>query len=101
MAQYADACNINTFEPEAAAHKLVVLRQHCADLGRNYDEIEKTVQFRYDLGPKGENVSATLEHLHALAEAGYSQAHGSLRRVSDPGVLDMFAEQIIPAAAKF
>jgi F420-dependent oxidoreductase-like protein len=101
VAQYADACNINVSDPSSAAHKLAVLRQHCADLGRNYDEIEKTVQVRYDLGPRGENVSAMIEQLHALAEAGFSLAHGSLRRVTEPGVLDAFAEQIIPAIEKF
>jgi F420-dependent oxidoreductase-like protein len=101
VAQYADACNINGSDLETATHKLAVLRQHCADVGRNYDEIEKTIQVRYDLGANGENVSATIEQLHALAEAGFTQAHGSLRRVTEPGVLDMFAERIIPAAAKF
>jgi F420-dependent oxidoreductase-like protein len=102
VAQYADACNINgASELETAKHKLAVLRQHCDDLGRNYDEIEKTVHVRYDLGANGENVSATIEQLHALAEAGFAQAHGSLRRVTEPGVLDMFAEQVIPAVAKF
>ena len=39
--------------------------------------------------------------LHALAEAGFSQAHGTLLHVSEPGVLDRFAEEIIPAVAKF
>jgi F420-dependent oxidoreductase-like protein len=101
VAQYADACNINGLDREEAARKLGVLRQHCADVGRDYDEIEKTVQVRYNLGANGENVNATLEHLHALAEAGFTQAHGSLLRVSEPGVLDRFAEEIIPAAAKF
>jgi F420-dependent oxidoreductase-like protein len=101
VARYADSCNINVADPPAAAHKLAVLRQHCADAGRNYDEIEKTVQVRYDLGPRGENVSATIEQLHALAESGFTVAHGSLRRVSEPGVLDMFAERIVPAIEKF
>lgn len=101
VAQYADACNIIAAEPSAAAHKLAVLRQHCADVGRNYDEIEKTIQVRYDLGPHGENVSATIERLHAFAEAGFTLAHGSLLRVSEPGALDIFAEQVIPAIEKF
>ena len=101
VAQYADACNISGLDREVAVRKLGVLREHCADVGRDYDEIEKTVQVRYNLGEKGENVSQTVEHLHALAEAGFTQAHGSLLRVSEPGVLDRFAEEIIPAVAKF
>ena len=101
VAKYADSCNINTLEPAAAAHKLDVLRQHCADLGRDYDEIEKTAQTRYDLGENGENVSQVIEHLHRVAELGFSQVHGSLLRVSKPGQLDLLAEKVIPAVEKF
>jgi F420-dependent oxidoreductase-like protein len=101
VAKYADACNISAVDPEVAAHKLAVLREHCANEGRNYDEIEKTAQVRYDLGEHGENVSQILETLQALAEAGFTQAHGSLLRVSEPGVLDLFGEKIVPAAEKF
>lgn len=101
VAQYADACNIFAGDAAEAARKLDVLRQHCADVGRDYEEIEKTAQVRYDLGAGGENVNATVEQLHALAEAGFTQAHGSLLRVSEPGVLDRFAGEIIPAVANF
>src|SRR5690348_1016553 len=101
VARYADACNLSSDDLEVAAHKLDVLRQHCANEGRNYDEIEKTAQTRYDLGENGENVNKTIEHLHQVAELGFTQAHGSLLRVSKPGQLDLLAEQVIPAVAKF
>src|SRR5262249_56850906 len=64
VARYADACNIQAYNLEDTAHKLDVLRQHCANEGRDYDEIEKTAQTRYDLGENGENVNKTIEHLH-------------------------------------
>jgi F420-dependent oxidoreductase-like protein len=101
VARYADACNIQAGDLAAAAHKLDVLRQHCVNEGRDYDEIEKTGQIRYDLGEKGENVNQTIESLHGIAELGFTQAHGSLRRVSEPGTLDLFAERVIPAVEKF
>lgn len=101
VARYADACNIAAYELSQTAHKLDVLRQHCADEGRDYDEIEKTAQTRYDLGENGENVSKTIEHLHRIAELGFSQVHGSLARVSQPGQLDLLAEKVIPAVEKF
>jgi F420-dependent oxidoreductase-like protein len=101
VAQYADSCNIFATDVAEAVRKLGVLRQHCADVGRDYDEIEKTAQVRYDLGDKGENAGRIVEHLHALAEAGFTQAHGSLLRVSEPAVLDQFAERVIPAVAGF
>jgi alkanesulfonate monooxygenase SsuD/methylene tetrahydromethanopterin reductase-like flavin-dependent oxidoreductase (luciferase family) len=101
VARYADACNIAAYNLEDAAHKLDVLRQHCVNEGRAYDEIEKTAQTRYDLGDNGENVNKTIEYLHEVAELGFTQAHGSLLKVSKPGQLDLLAEKVIPAVEKF
>ncbi len=97
VAQYADACNI--FDTPELAHKLDVLRDHCRRLGRNYDEIEKTAQLRFDLGERGENVERTIEHLHELADLGIQVAHGALANVSQPGTLELMGERVIPAVA--
>ena len=43
VAQYADACNLFPVGVEGVRHKLDVLRRHCDDVGRDYDEIEKTM----------------------------------------------------------
>jgi F420-dependent oxidoreductase-like protein len=43
VARYADMCNIFGVTPADVAHKLDVLREHCAAEGRDYDSIEKTV----------------------------------------------------------
>src|SRR5580658_9362344 len=101
VARYADACNIAAYELSETARKLDVLRQHCLNEGRDYDEIEKTAQTRYDLGENGENVNRTIEYLHGIAELGFSQVHGSLLGVSKPGQLDLLAEKVIPAVEKF
>src|SRR5215469_8192897 len=43
VAKYADACNLfSRFGDETLAHKLDVLREHCATEGRSYEAIEKT-----------------------------------------------------------
>jgi len=101
VARHADACNIAAYNLDETARKLDVLRQHCVNEGRDYDEIEKTAQTRYDLGENGENVSQVIERLHQVAELGFSQVHGSLLRVSKPGQLDLLAEKVIPAVEKF
>jgi F420-dependent oxidoreductase-like protein len=100
VAKYADSCNINSLDMSVLPHKLGVLRQHCADVSRDYDEIEKTAQTRFDLGANGENVQRTIEHLHELSEIGFSVAHGSLRDVTDPRQLEFMAERVIPAVEK-
>lgn len=44
VARYGDACNLFTGEgPDGVAAKLDVLRRHCDDVGRDYDEIRKTI----------------------------------------------------------
>ena len=43
VARYADACNLFGGDVDGVRHKLDVLRRHCADAGRDYDAIEKTV----------------------------------------------------------
>jgi F420-dependent oxidoreductase-like protein len=99
VARYADACNL--FDTPELAHKLDVLRGHCAAEGRDYATIEKTVQVRYDLGEKGERVGQTIEHLHELAELGFTVAHGTLARVGTLRPLELMAERVIPAIEKF
>ncbi len=101
VARYADACNIAAYDLAVTAHKLDVLRQHCADEGRDYDEIEKTGQTRFNLGENGENVQRTIEGLHELAEMGFTVAHGSLIGVSKSRQFDLFAERVIPALERF
>ncbi len=44
VARYADAWNIDEFSPQAYSEKLDVLRSHCDSVGRNYDQIEKTLE---------------------------------------------------------
>ena len=43
VAQYADACNLFGASADEVAHKLDVLRAHCADVGRDPSEIRVTV----------------------------------------------------------
>ncbi len=45
VAQYADGSNLFGSPPDAVAHKLDVLRRHCDDVGRDYDEIRKSILF--------------------------------------------------------
>jgi len=99
VAQYAQACNL--FPGPELEHKLDVLRGHCEDLGRNYDDIEKTVMSVLDPGQKGEKVDDVLAQLQQLAALGITHTHTGIRDASSPAALEMFGEKIIPEAAKF
>src|SRR5580698_8126855 len=77
VAQYADSVNFMAFGPDLA-RKADILREHCAAVGRDYDEIEKTTIVRFDLGANGENVEQVIENMHAISELGISVGHGGL-----------------------
>jgi alkanesulfonate monooxygenase len=99
VAQYAQACNL--FPGRKLEHKLDVLRGHCDDLDRNYDDIQKTVMTALDPGEKGENVDAILAQLRALAALGITHTHIFIKDASSQADLQLFGEKIIPEAAKF
>ena len=67
VAQYAQACNL--FPGPELERKLDVLRGHCEELGRNYDDIEKTVMTTLDPGAHGQNVDAMLTELQGAGGA--------------------------------
>jgi alkanesulfonate monooxygenase SsuD/methylene tetrahydromethanopterin reductase-like flavin-dependent oxidoreductase (luciferase family) len=46
VAEHADRWNVPMADPETYEHKLDVLAGHCESVGRDYDEIEKTVLAR-------------------------------------------------------
>lgn len=95
VAKYADACNL--FDGPDLARKLDVLREHCEREGRDYDDIEKTVQTRFHLGQNGEHVDRTIEHLQELAALGFQLAHGTVVDVGSIRPLDLMAERVLPA----
>ncbi|MBM2621526.1 LLM class F420-dependent oxidoreductase [Actinoplanes sp. LDG1-06] len=99
VAQYGDACNL--FAGPELPHKLDVLKRHCDDVGRDYDEIQKTVMYRYDLGERGERVGETLNDLRDLARLGVEVGHGGLRNAWQLDQYEVFAKEIIPAAEAF
>jgi F420-dependent oxidoreductase-like protein len=97
VAQYAQACNL--FPGPDLARKLDVLREHCAAVGRDYDEIEKTCYFAYDVGPKGENAQQVVDQLGGLAEMGFQAAIGFVVGVWDVTPLEIIGSEVIPAVA--
>ena len=99
VAQYAQACNL--FGGPDVAHKLDVLRGHCDAVGRDYDEIEKTVMGPIDPGDNGENIDAVLAKLKEWGELGIASVQGGVQRPWEPGRLELVGKEIIAAAAEF
>jgi F420-dependent oxidoreductase-like protein len=94
VAHYADACNL--FGGPELARKLDVLREHCANLGRDYDTIEKTSITQFELGRNGEGADKMLDRLRELYDLGITVATGSLRGPDGPELVAACGEHIIP-----
>lgn len=59
VAQYADACNFGG-GLETVKHKLEVLKQHCQDVGRDYNTINRTASVVCALGDTEEQALAAI-----------------------------------------
>jgi F420-dependent oxidoreductase-like protein len=97
VARYAQACNL--FVTPELSHKLEVLREHCEREGRDYDEIEKTAYYPFDVGTNGENVGRIVDQLGALAERGIQTVIGGVQDVWKIKPLETIGEKVIPAVA--
>jgi F420-dependent oxidoreductase-like protein len=97
VAKYAQACNL--FPSPELPRKLEVLREHCEREGRNYDEIEKTSIFRFDVGPKGEKAGEVIDQLGQLSEMGIQTVIGGVVNVDQITPLEVIGTEVIPAVA--
>src|SRR6059058_1494219 len=97
VAQYADACNL--FPTPEIPRKLDILREHCQAVGRNYDDIEKTSLFTFDLGDNGENLGKVIGGLKWLAGMGIQSVIGHVPKPYELKRLEMIGEKLIPAVA--
>lgn len=99
VAQYADACNIFG-TPEMIHHKFEVLREHCAAVGRDPDEIERStlqvVRLAVD-GGEGEGPQQVIDRFGELADAGAQHVIFGVRDVWDPRVIEILGRDVLPA----
>jgi F420-dependent oxidoreductase-like protein len=121
VARWGDACNVGG-NPERLRHKLGVLRRHCEDLGRDYEEITRSTSVNVFLLEEGDDpVDATalargkmsydeysdrfmvgtaeeiVERLRPRVEAGVNYFITYMPRVAyEPEMVERFAREVIP-----
>jgi F420-dependent oxidoreductase-like protein len=96
VAQYADACNIGDWVgPEKMQAALDTLKEHCENLGRDYDSIEKTCLSTVNLSGK-DTVDGVLTKLKNLSEMGFSHVIFNMPDVYKITSLETFGKEIIP-----
>jgi F420-dependent oxidoreductase-like protein len=98
VARYADACNIRP-GPDIP-QKLEMLRHFCDEEQRDYDAIEKTAPFAFDMGEKGRDdmkVGDLLGQLRWLASMGIQTVIGFVPHVELITPLEILGREVIPA----
>jgi alkanesulfonate monooxygenase SsuD/methylene tetrahydromethanopterin reductase-like flavin-dependent oxidoreductase (luciferase family) len=100
VAQYADACNVFG-TPETIARKFAILDEHCAAVGRDPAEIERTTLQSVRLSAAGGDGSETpgqlVDRLGELSDAGADHVILGVHGVDDPERLDLLARDVLPA----
>jgi F420-dependent oxidoreductase-like protein len=100
VAQYADACNLFTYGgADMIRHKLDVLRRHCEDVGRDYEEIERTALGTVDLAQGGVTEEGVIRLCREMNDAGVEHLIFNMPNVHEIRPLEKFGERIIPAVA--
>src|SRR5215204_3994136 len=99
VARYADACSLRP-SPEIP-RKLDVLRRHCEKEGRDYDQIEKTCAFGFDVGENGEKVGESIGQLRWLSDMGIETVIGVVPNVDRIEPLEIIGHKIVPVVADF
>jgi F420-dependent oxidoreductase-like protein len=98
VARYGDACNLRP-SPEIP-RQLELLRRLCENEGRDYDAIEKTAPFGFDVGADGSKVGEVIGKLRWLAGMGIQTVFGWVVGVDQISPLEVMGREVIPAAAE-
>jgi len=93
VAKYADACNVFG-GPDQLTHKFAVLRDRCAEVGRPYEEIERTNLARVDLARQ--TPSEVVAGFGALADVGVQHVIFGLANVSDIRNIETLGRDVLP-----
>lgn len=96
VAKYGDACNLfGRYEDSVLQDRLDILKKHCDEVGRPYDEIEKTVLQTADF--EQESVSEMIARGEMLKKLGFEHIIFNVKGLYNPETLKVFTRQIIPA----
>jgi alkanesulfonate monooxygenase len=95
VARYADQCNFSFGED--SARKLEVLRQCCAQVGRDYGTIEKTAAiWPVDPGRDHTGVPEILGRLRDAFELGFTTAQVIVTDSDPVPLVEILGEDVLP-----
>ena len=96
VAEYGDACNFfGASDDEVLQERLEILKGHCNDVGRDYEEIEKTVLQTADF--EEGNAEDVITRGKTLQAMGFEHIIFNVKGEYSPEILEQFTKEIIPA----
>jgi F420-dependent oxidoreductase-like protein len=100
VAKYADACNLFArMGDDVLRHKLDTLKRHCDEVGRDYNQIERTALNTVHLAPEATSAAQVVEECRHLAELGFQHIIFSMPNVQEITPLEVFGREVIPQVA--
>lgn len=102
VAKYADACNVFAWQgPEVVAHKFEVLKRHCQEVGRDYDDIERTALRSIHIAPDEMSAADVIQICRDLADAGVQHLIFNMPNAEALTPLEIMRDDVIPEVAGF
>lgn len=95
VAQHADIWNSSAADARELRHKQQILREHCAAIGRDPDEIEISVQTRINY----DDLAASVATLQPLVAAGATHIVLMLAYPYPEGIVAQLAEEVVGSSA--
>lgn len=89
VAQYGDACNIGHVANEELERKFAIIKQHCEDVGRDYNSIRRTALFNCAIAETDEEAMGKTEMYTRNIPAG------DLRRRALVGTPDAIRKRLV------
>ncbi len=99
VAKYADATNIFG-GADNLRHKYAVLKERCEEIGRPFDEIERSNLNSFRVSRDGGNdtvsPSEMVDRIGSWHDAGCQHAIFSIRNVTEPGIFELIGRDVVP-----
>jgi len=114
VAKYGDACNLHLgahpklggysdrsyvnyrTRKERLGHKLDVLRRHCESVGRDYEEIDKSVLSPVEFSPEALTTGEVVGMCRELSEMGFNYVVFNMPNDHEITPIEAIGEEVIP-----
>jgi F420-dependent oxidoreductase-like protein len=100
VAKYGAACNLFArLGADEIKRKLDILKRHCEEQGRPYEEIEKTALDSVNLAAGGTSPRQVIKNCRRMRELGFTHLIFNMPNVSEIKPIEMMGKEVLPEIA--